>query len=119
MVGMVETVLSSVISMATIAVLAIMSRKANTRFSHTERLPMQWSLGGGVTWTAPRRIALSVIPCVAFCVLFAAVLSTAFLEPHPGQEGLEVPVVFLLALGLVGLHALHIWLIGKAADSEG
>ncbi|MCW1431615.1 hypothetical protein [Novosphingobium sp. JCM 18896] len=115
---MIEVVISSVISAAALLALVVMSRKADRRFQHMDRLPMQWSLGGEVTWTAPRRIALSVIPGVAICILLAAVLSTAFLKPHPGQEGLEVPVVLILALSMIGVHALHIWLVGKVTGSQ-
>jgi hypothetical protein len=40
----------------------VMSIRANERFADTRRLPMQWSVSGAVTWTAPRLFALAFTP---------------------------------------------------------
>lgn len=111
---MTKVVLAIMIAAFALLILRYNFVRADRRFQHLDRLPMQWSIGGDVTWTAPRRIALLFIPVLALFVLIAAVLSTFFLEPHPGQEGIEVLVVFILSLSLIGAHSLHIWLIGKA-----
>lgn len=109
---------------AFIAVLALvvvtgMSVRANKRFHHEQRLPMQWSFAGSVNWTAPRVLALSFMPVLAVLVLSAATIGTIVSTPRPGQEGLEVPVIMLLSVGLIGAHAFHLWLIGKALKVSG
>lgn len=111
---MLDTILAVLIACASMGVLIAMSVRADSRFSHRERLPMQWSFGGSVNWTAPRRVALALTPTLALLCLLAAVVSTALLEPRPGQEGLEGLVVLLLGMGFVAVHAFHLWLIGKA-----
>lgn len=96
-----------------LAVVVGMSLRASKRFSREERLPMQWSFGGSVNWSAPRTLALSFTPVLAAVVLSVATIGTIVSTPRPGQEGLEVPVIVLLSLGFVGAHALHLWLIDK------
>lgn len=99
--------------------LVVMSLRANVRFGQAERLPMQWSFDGTVTWTAPRRFALTLTPALAVLILGAVVTSTILIEPRPGQEGYEVPVVFFIALVFVGVHFLHLRLIERSwGDSD-
>ena len=82
-----DTILALLIACATMGALILMSMRADRRFSHRERLPMQWSFGGSVNWRAPRRVALALTPALALLCLLAAVVSTALLAPRPGQEG--------------------------------
>lgn len=108
-----ETVVQAVIAMLALIVIIVMSVRSNTRFSNEQRLPMQWSFGGAVNWTAPRSLALSFTPILAAIVLSAATIGTLVSTPRPGQEGLKIPVIILLSLGLIGAHALHLWLIDR------
>ncbi|WP_239807231.1 hypothetical protein [Croceicoccus hydrothermalis] len=107
-----------IIALAAIIVMVAMSFRANSRFRDSDRLPMQWSFGGEVNWTAPRAIALAFTPALATLVLIAASASTVMLEPRAGQEGMEVPVIVILATGFIAVHAFHIWLIGKAMNRK-
>ncbi|KQN71761.1 hypothetical protein [Sphingomonas sp. Leaf62] len=106
------------IATVAIAILLLMSRRANRKFSNMARLPMQWSLSGSVNWTAPRRIALAITPTLALAVLTAATFATLTLTPRRGQEGLEVPVIALLSAGFVAAHAFHLWLIDQQLTSN-
>ena len=106
------------VALAAIAALIAMSVRANQRFRKEARLPMQWSFTGSVNWTAPRSIALAFTPALGSCILLAVFVSTWMAQPRPGQEGLEVPVVLAIGLGLVAVHALHLWLIAKAVRNR-
>lgn len=84
-----------------------MSARADRRLRDRARLPMQWSLQGKVNWTAPRRIALAFTPMLAALVLSAMALG---LGDDPAGRAWPLGTV---ALGFVGAHALHLWLIGR------
>lgn len=92
----------------TLAVLTALSCYANLRFREHDRLPMQWSFKGRVNWTAPRVIALSVMPLLAAVVYLVQALLTANITP--AVPPLQAEALFL-ALLFVGCHLLHIWLI--------
>lgn len=101
-----------------ICVLVLMSVRASRRFKHEDRLPMQWSLDGSVNWTAPRYIALAFTPVMAAIILPTLVALTTLLRPRPGQEGLVIPTLLFAALVFVGVHAFHIWFIGKSLGRD-
>jgi predicted membrane-bound mannosyltransferase len=115
---MLELISAILIACVTMIALIWLSLRADRRLKHLERLPMQWSLSGNPTWSAPRRIALSFTPALAALVLIAAVISVALLEPHPGQDGLEIPVVLFLAASLLATHWFHLWMIGRQTDGK-
>ena len=92
---------------------------ANGKFRDQNRLPMQWLLNGEVTWTAPRGIALAFIPVLGIPTVWAVVALTILVAPRPGQEGLEVPIILLVGLGLVATQWLHIWLINRHLQRKG
>lgn len=102
-----------VIVMAAAVLLIAMSLRADARFRHAARLPMQWSFSGEVNWTAPRRIALALLPGLGIVMLTAMAAMMQITRPRPGQEGLEAPVLVVAALILVGLHASHLWMVGR------
>ena len=102
------------VAVVAVVVLIAMSYRANLKFRHEDRLPMQWSFSGSVNWTAPRPIALAFTPTLATFILVAVVALSVFVEPRPGQEGLEVPVIAFIALVFIGSHALHLWLVDKS-----
>lgn len=98
-----------------VMILALSSIWANSRFHALERLPMQWSVSGKVNWTAPRRIALSFTPMLAAIVLGAtAIAILASGDPRPGQEGLGEPVILLVGIVFITVHALHLRLIERS-----
>ena len=101
------------------AILAGLSVRANGRFRQHERLPMQWSLAGTVNWTAPRALALSLIPSLGTGLLSFIVLLALNVRPRAGQEGMILPVTMLVGAAFVGAQLLHFWLIERTLDREG
>ena len=93
---------------------AWMYARANERFRHHPKLPMQWALNRQPTWYAPRRVALTVMP-----ILFGTGLLTVVLSVHGTTEPITVPdiraVLFMLGLGVVGivLFALYLRLVAR------
>ena len=108
-----------VIVLGAVLVLIAMSRRADRRFRRVDRLPMQWLLSGEVTWTAPRRIALSLIPGLAATILTAMAVMMRLTKPRPGQEGYEIPILLIMAALWVAIHAFHIWMIGRTLGGRG
>jgi hypothetical protein len=106
--------LELLIVVTTIGALVALSRRADARLAHHDRLPMQWSLTGNVNWTAPRRVALAFTPALGTLVMLAAAASAWWLPPRPGQAGLVTPVLLLIGGGFVALHALHLRLIARS-----
>ncbi len=93
---------------------AWMVARANTRFRHLPRLPMQWGLDRQPTWYAPRQIALTVMPILFGTGLLTGVLSVVWApEPVPASD--IRAALLLLGLGAVGLvlYALYLWLVTR------
>ncbi|HET8534628.1 MAG TPA: hypothetical protein VFL74_03665 [Sphingomicrobium sp.] len=111
--------LQALIAVVAVCVLVAMSLRANTRFSGSERLPMQWTLSGSVNWTAPRAIALAFTPATAAVVLTVTAALTTYGTPRPGQEGFEIPVMLFVAIVFVGVHWLHLRLIARSLGKRG
>jgi len=97
------------------AVFAGLSVWANARFRHHERLPMQWSLAGTVNWTAPRVLALSLVPALGTGILALITLVT----PRAGQEDMVLPVTVLAGATFVAVQFFHFWLIDKTLNPNG
>ncbi|AMY69349.1 hypothetical protein [Frigidibacter mobilis] len=95
---------SLVIATAALALLAALSLAANRRLRHLGRLPMHWGLAGQVTWTAPRPLALALVPILAAIMLLASALS-----------GAPPLMTALMALALIAAHLAHLWLIRRTA----
>jgi hypothetical protein len=103
------------IVLSVVGILGVASIWADNRFSRHERLPMQWSFGGQVNWTAPRRIALAFTPTIAAVALGGATIAILLSgDPRPGQEGVGPPVLLLVGLTFLTVHALHLWLIDRS-----
>ena len=102
------------IALCVVALLAGGSAWAERRFRKVERLPMQWSLGGSVNWTAPRRLALAFTPTLGALVLGSTAIMTLFGDlPRRGQE-VGAPVLAVVGLAFLGAHGLHLWLIERS-----
>lgn len=108
-----------VVTLVAVTLLVMMSVRANRKFRAIDRLPMQWSGHGDVNWTAPRVVALAVMPALGTLILCAASLSAIFVEPRAGQENMVVPVMLILALVPIGIHHLHITLIARHLNKAG
>ena len=106
------------ITIAALALMIILSIRANRQYAHAPRLPMQWSLTGSVNWTLPRRYALAFMPILAGIILPLATMGTLTLTPRPGQEGLEIPVIALLSVGFIAIQTLHLRLIEKTLEAN-
>lgn len=82
----------------------VLSVRANSRFRQEEKLPMQWMLSRSrplsstVIWSAPRAFALSLVPALAILVLSLFAIGSFTLMPRPGQEGMMIPSLALVAL---------------------
>lgn len=117
--GGIQNMAQSFLAIIAVAILIVMSFRANSHFSDQARLPMQWGIDGSVNWTTPRRVALSFTPALAAIVLAATTIATLLFAPRPGQEGMEIPVVVMLGLGFIAAHAFHLWLIEKTTNRGG
>lgn len=102
-----------------------LSMRANARFRHEKRLPMQWMISRSeplsktVIWSAPRVVALSFTPFLTICMLVLFTIGAMTLTPRPGQEWMVIPVLIFIGGGFVAAHAFHIWMIGKTLNRSG
>lgn len=102
-----------------------LSMRANTRYRHEKRLPMQWSLSRSkppsetIIWSAPRLLALSFTPFLAVCTLVLFSMGAMALTPRPGQEWLMIPALSFIGGVFVAAHAFHIWMIEKTLKRGG
>lgn len=100
-------------------VIAVVALRANVRFRRQDRLPMQWLLTGEVTWSAPRPVALALIPALALCT-FAGLLVVLFNTlPRPGQEGMVIPSLIAIGTLFLAIQLFHLWLIEKTLRRNG
>ena len=112
---MIVTILTTVIGL-TMIVLAV---RANSRFRQEQKLPMQWMLSRSrplsntVIWSAPRILALSLVPALAIVVLALFAIGSTILTPRPGQEGMVIPSLIFIGGIFLGAQILHLRLIEK------
>ncbi len=91
-----------------------MYMRANGRFRHHAKLPMQWGLNKQPTWYASRRLALAVTPLlggIAFIISALAIVGT----PGPMNVDGSQTALTLLGLGAFGIaiYAGYLWLVGR------
>jgi hypothetical protein len=55
---------------------------------------------------------------MAAIILPTLIALTTLLKPRPGQEGFVIPTLLFVALVFVGVHAFHIWFIGKSLGRD-
>lgn len=90
------------LSIATIAVLVLMSAVAASRIAPgAERLTMQWKWNGTPNWSLPRNAALAVTPALAAVVFTIVALR--------GETAAVLPA----CIAFIGAHALHLFLLAK------
>jgi heme/copper-type cytochrome/quinol oxidase subunit 2 len=94
-------------------ILCALAYQANARFRSEDRLPMQWWVTGEVTWSAPRRLALTFIPALAVAVLSIFAIMSLTMKPRAGQEALVVPSLIGLGVTFIAIQLAHFWLIAK------
>lgn len=87
------------LGLATVAVMAVLARRADRRFAGHRHLPMQFGPSGTPGWTAPRAVALGFLPVLALAV-FGALWVFA-----PDPIGALIAALSLLG-GQVFYHAL-------------
>ena len=92
---------------------------ADARFRTEERLPMQCSLDGQVTWSAPRRIALAFIPALSTLMLVGFGVLLSYARPRPGQEGLVIPSLIALGLAFLAAQLFHLWMVDRTVRRNG
>jgi hypothetical protein len=88
---------------------ALLGRWADRRLEANDRLPMQWGLGGGINWSAPRRPALIVTPLLSGAGLLTAAVLIGFSRGEPNVDRSEI-LGLLAALGVVGIAVYAGWL---------
>ena len=102
------TTMASLFVIATgILILALMSAAANRKFRDRDRLPMQWSLGSRVNWSAPRPLALAFTPALAAVVMVAIALLPT------DDPATRFRILVAVAAAFVGVHLLHLRLLEK------
>ncbi|MBD7941525.1 hypothetical protein [Brevundimonas guildfordensis] len=113
------TTLALLLALAYVGVLLLMSRRAARGLPREARLPMQWGFDGRPTWRAPRDVALTLTPVLATLTLIPTALAS-LLGPLEGSDArLYFGVLIVMGLAWVGVHALHLWLVGRGRRAEG
>lgn len=97
-------------------ILAGLARWANSRLRSEDQLPMQWWVTGEVTWSAPRPIALSIVPTLAVLTFIVIVVLSFSTDPRSGQEAEVLPTMISLGIMFLGIQVLHLWLIEKTVQ---
>lgn len=93
---------------------AWMCARADRRFRHHAKLPMQWGLDRRPTWYAPRRTALIVTPILGGIGFLLMALITVTSPPPPVEATAEINGL-LFGLGALGMavYAGYLWLVGR------
>jgi len=105
------TTAEAAVAVAAPLVLALMSLRAAPGLRHRDRLPMQWSRNGRVRWTAPRRVALAMLPALA-----AAMMAVLLLAPARPNDPPRLAVLAGVAALMVMVHAY--WLRRAGRDDR-
>lgn len=63
--------LVGLILLAAVGAMIALSLRADRRFRAIDRLPMQWTLTGAVSWHAPRAVALAFTPVLGTILILA------------------------------------------------
>jgi hypothetical protein len=91
---------------------------ANKRLRSEARLPMQWWLGGEVTWSAPRPIALAFVPALTALVFAGLTVLSCYTRPRPGQEGMVIPSLFAVGFIFLAAQVFHLWMVEKTVRRD-
>lgn len=92
---------------------ALLSRWADRRFARRARLPMQWS-PAGVNWTAPRRLALILVPALSGAGVIACAVGAVVAPDRLNVSEANAARVFILVATLgLGIYGLWLWLVAR------
>ena len=111
--------LLAAVAVAFTCALCLFAFRANARFRNSDLLPMQWWLNGEVTWSAPRVLALSLVPVLATLVLSLTAMSAVTLQPRAGQKGLELPALLVIGIIFLAIQRFHLWMIERTVNGNG
>jgi hypothetical protein len=95
------------------------ARRANARLQGEDRLPMQWLLPDQVIWSAPRPIALALVPALALVSFAGLAVLSLYTQPRPGQEGMVIPSMIAIGLVFVGVQLFHLRMIERTVRRTG
>lgn len=84
------------------AVLAGIAVCANFALPAGDYLPMQWGITGKVNWSAPRKLALSIIPALY-------VVSSVPFTFMPSGSGLSFTIMGLIVGAIQCFHIGLVW----------
>ena len=91
-----------ILTAVTLLVLVALSLMANSRFRAHDLLPMQFGPTGTVGWSAPRALALSVMPVLSALLMIPTALLTE-----------DRSVIPIMAIGCLIGHLLYLGLIAR------
>lgn len=94
------------------AILVAIAIAADRRLGERGNLPMQWTLGGHATWTAPRRFALAFVPVIGIVILFGIALGENGDPTGDGSAARDVQA--MIGVALVAGQLLHLWLVRRS-----
>lgn len=106
---------TAIFSLAVYSALAgLMYVRADSRFRHHAKLPMQWGFNKQPNWYAPRQVALVLTPILSG-IGFLSVAVIAVTLPGPLNGTTNHVVDLLVGLGGVGLaiYAGYLWLVAR------
>lgn len=93
------------------AILIAIAIAADRRLGDRGDLPMQWTLGGHATWSAPRRFALAFVPLIGIVILFGIAFGENGDSTGDGRASRDVQAV--IGVALVAGQLLHLYLVRR------
>lgn len=98
----------------TVVVLGLISVFALTKIPVGASLPMQWGFDGEPTWSAPRDLAVWLIPLIGVVVM---IWSGAGRRASIAADPENVWPLYMTGAVLIAIHAVHLWFAVKHASS--
>ncbi|WP_342148330.1 DUF1648 domain-containing protein [Methylorubrum sp. SB2] len=96
--------LSYVLSLITVAFLAILSASAGLMLGDVDRIPMHWNLNGVPNSYAPKRTGLIVIPAFGLVTMIGLAVSE---KGNPRNR--QIRATITVALILIAVHAFFLY----------
>ena len=98
--------LSYVLSLITVAALAIMSASAGMMLGDVDRIPMHWNLIGVPNSYAPKWIGLIVIPALGLVTMIGLAVSE---RGNPRNR--QIRATLTVGLLLIAVHSFFLYLV--------